>query len=84
MHILLFFSFSISLQPLLPFKIIQHKSTYDQHYPQCRKITPLPSQLRHKLKIHPIQTGDERQWNKNGADDGKHFHDFVESIADAG
>lgn len=40
--------------------------------------------FRHILKVHAVDARNQRQWNKDRCNSGKHAHDFIGPIGDTG
>ena len=71
------------LQPLLPLEIDQHRYPDEGHAGKDCKIPEAPLEFRHKMEIHAVHPGYEREGNKDRTDDREEFHDLVHLIAEA-
>ena len=70
-------TFIKSLHDPLPLKPGEDDDGDDHHDSQGDEIAILPAQLRHVVKVHTIDTGDEGQGEEEGRKYSQQFHGVI-------
>ena len=75
---------SVFLYPVFLTEQIKHESTGRNHDAYNYIIRIFPVKLRHIVKVHAVNARNQRQWNEDRCNGGKHAHDFIGPISDTG
>ena len=73
-------TFIKSLHDPLPLKPGEDDDGDDHHDTQGDEIAILPTQLRHVVKVHPIDPGDESQGEEEGRKNGQQLHGIIATL----
>jgi hypothetical protein len=70
--------------PLLPPEIEIHADADPEHDAPEAEVAVPPFKLGHVLEVHAVHAGKEGQGHEDRCNDGQHFHDLVQAVADRG
>ena len=72
------------LEPIFFTEKNDHDQPNRNHQQPNKWVTKGPLQFRNVFKIHPINSGNKSEWNKDRGNNCQHFHNIIHAVTEIG